>query len=751
MTYHMFLCFFGLFYRVSTSAWPSRLSTPSVPCLPLQTVVPLKCTLLEAIEVVEAVVAVIRQSRYGEGPSVIKTISGLGDFCVYYMAMRNPQAVSIVGTSSWTGSLGVATFLRRLHTALTRDPGDMGFWTLRAMMLQAITVEGFVDSTILENPLPARFLEEPKWDKRAVDNWMKNEGEMALIGGSGQVDSKRGGGYSRGGTPETNSTKPSSVGLDVTTGIKRDVLSKLELDYWDYGEPDPTQGVHNMAMTNTHVGLKTDSGPKGGDDSPPHAHDSSTTSDPYKNVGAGHGVTPEGANDLTIANQAGAWDASFFKTSFNSRSGDTSNPQQGQSLLSSRSPRGESSAFRPKIGTGGSTEHFITELPSTGSTRGRSMQPLSPLREDDMATGIKALVDAKERQEDAKITQTSLPMSKESVQTQQSSPVLQGMTPSGSEVGSPHTQGGADVADNSVLAGMGTTGLMGFQKPAFLATSPDLSKAIAPGPIPVVRKVGVSVAVSEDLVCAYRGAALQSYVVTGQVLVSACEVSFHLCVRDEAGLISKVKVNPAFAKELTGPTTPKSRLYQCRAVAETMSPSQQRADSTQHSEDGRARPKFLPTLMYQCAPLAKQVPVRIQCRLSAAGNTVNLSAQAVANPKLSHPLSSVVVLVSVPVFSSSEKGAMKSKPPAEWRADRRVLEWRVPNSILPGGKQLLQAQFTLEKEASTTTVPALPTSAPIILKCLCAGSMFSSVEFSVDEATSQQEAGGGGAVHSGLK
>ncbi|CAM9585212.1 unnamed protein product [Discosporangium mesarthrocarpum] len=278
---------------------------------------------------------------------------------------------------------------------------------------------------------------------------------------------------------------------------------------------------------------------------------------------------------------------------------------------------------------------------------------------------------------------------------------------------------------------------------------------------PPSRRVSVSVAVSEDLVCIYRGAALQSYAVTGLVLVSACEVPFRLHVLDNKGFIAKVKVNQAFAKELGGVSggegtsnssgTPKVHLYLCHAMEDLGASRTQSSlkalsegqDMVAASGEGRAKPKFLPALMYRCSSLVRQVPVRIQCRFRVAGCTVHLSAQAIANPQLKQPLSSVVVMVNVPVFVSPQKGDVKSKPPAEWCKEERVLKWSLPEPLKPGGKQLLQAQFLLEREEPASATA--PIAAPAVLECLCTGGMFSEVEFGVEEEP-QQEAGSSGVV-----
>lgn len=76
---------------------------------------------------------------------------------------------------------------------------------------------------------------------------------------------------------------------------------------------------------------------------------------------------------------------------------------------------------------------------------------------------------------------------------------------------------------------------------------------------------------------------------------------------------------------------------------------------------------------------------------------------------------------------------MKSEPPASWKADRRVLEWNLTTGMKPGGKQVLQARFTLEDGG--VRAGAVPPTAPAMVRCIILDSSFSSVGLEVSSST----------------
>lgn len=151
----------------------------------------------------------------------------------------------------------------------------------------------------------------------------------------------------------------------------------------------------------------------------------------------------------------------------------------------------------------------------------------------------------------------------------------------------------------------------------------------------------VSAAVSEDLAYVHRGSVLQSYAITGSVLVAASHgARARLRVIDRQGHIANSTANAAVAAENTASSIPPTREYMCKAGA---------------VEPAGEPPKFLPALMYRCSPAVKVLPVRVTCRLRSVGNSVLVSAQVIANPQLSQPLSGVSVLVNLPFSPRNEE------------------------------------------------------------------------------------------------
>ena len=152
----------------------------------------------------------------------------------------------------------------------------------------------------------------------------------------------------------------------------------------------------------------------------------------------------------------------------------------------------------------------------------------------------------------------------------------------------------------------------------------------------------VSAAVSEDLAYVHRGSVLQSYAITGSVLVAASPgARARLRVTDRDGHIASATSNAAVATENAASSIPPTREYWCKAAGAAAQPA-------------GAPPKFLPTLMYRCSPAVKILPVRVVCRLRSAGNSVLVWAQLIANPQLSQSLSGVSVAVNLPFSPRSD-------------------------------------------------------------------------------------------------
>lgn len=152
--------------------------------------------------------------------------------------------------------------------------------------------------------------------------------------------------------------------------------------------------------------------------------------------------------------------------------------------------------------------------------------------------------------------------------------------------------------------------------------------------------ITVSAAMSEDLAYAFRGSTLQSYAITGSVLVAASTGACpRLRVTDEHGHIAKSTVNAVVAEETASTTPTKEYLWK--------NPATQPAGAT--------GVKFIPTLMYRCSPAVKELPVRVVCRLRTSEAALFVWAQIIANPNISRPLSGVSVLVHLPFSPLQEQ------------------------------------------------------------------------------------------------
>ncbi|CAN0102288.1 unnamed protein product [Phaeothamnion confervicola] len=171
-----------------------------------------------------------------------------------------------------------------------------------------------------------------------------------------------------------------------------------------------------------------------------------------------------------------------------------------------------------------------------------------------------------------------------------------------------------------------------------------------------------------------------------------------------------------------------------------------------------ARPKYFPALMYRMASTLQPVPVRLQVALmpappppqspatdaagdagktsvavpaAAAAGAVRLAIRATANPSLHRPLVSVVVVAKAPLFSENaadggEIGPPATRPPALWRAEQRLLEWRLPDGLRPGQKVTFEATFPL---AFAPAQGALPPPPPVQLKASSPDAQLSAVDF----------------------
>ena len=167
---------------------------------------------------------------------------------------------------------------------------------------------------------------------------------------------------------------------------------------------------------------------------------------------------------------------------------------------------------------------------------------------------------------------------------------------------------------------------------------PPGDKSVAPA--------AVSVAVSEDLAYVHRGSVLQSYAVTGSVLVAASPgTRARVRVTDKHGHIGTATANAAVVEEAANNAP--TREYLCKPRVA--------------NAPGVTSPSFLPTVMYRCSPAVKQLPVRVTCRLRMAGSAVLVWVQVIANPQVSQSLSGVSVLVHMPFVPRQEEVRIQPK------------------------------------------------------------------------------------------
>lgn len=149
-------------------------------------------------------------------------------------------------------------------------------------------------------------------------------------------------------------------------------------------------------------------------------------------------------------------------------------------------------------------------------------------------------------------------------------------------------------------------------------------------PVSGVRKL--LAAVREDLAYVHRGSILQTYAITGSVLVPTSENRVTMRVTDRQGHIAKANANPAVATEISSSTLP-TREYSCDTSSQTM---------------GATCPKYLRAVMYRCSPAVRQLPVRVTCLLRTVRGVVLVRAQIIVNPQISAPLEDISALIHLP-------------------------------------------------------------------------------------------------------
>ncbi|CAM9911317.1 unnamed protein product [Ectocarpus sp. 4 AP-2014] len=659
-------------------------------------IVPLQCSLAEASRTVGNLVSLSRKQPPTPGTSEIETLA-LGPFCVFSTSTSTPSALVVVGTKSWGCSPGVFAFLRRVQTDLARDPSDFGFWQLRHL---ASRVEASLPPTgdDASYAMPPRLFEGRNWDDEESESW-----EDEYMWSDETVDND---------------------GLTGVTAVPDDARGMSLVPVF---EPLRSDGV-SMALSPLTVSQPEDANTLTGATRTEHATGHADEGISLNKM-VFDGLPPKAPHRPTKPMMT------------DQRTQQPSGPGFGSPVVDRRpSPVGDCGS--PLLIPPDQAPALATAQPANANVDADKLLPplamgagFSPLRSDgesssatpDEISGLQAVSAV-----DLSALTTSSMEGRFNAAVGDEPSIVVGPTAEVKE-----TVDGAPT----VVPG-GETGMQPAAEPHAIGPQVDsLAAGVTGSKAGLQDRAGdagaetetdnamVSAAVSEDLAYVHRGPALQSYGITGSVLVAAsCGARAQVRVTDKQGHIATATANPKVAEERPAVAVPPAREYLCKPGA------------VQH---GGAPPRFLPALMYRCSPAVKILPVRVTCRLRTAGNRVLVWVQVIANPQLPQPLSGVSVLVNLP-FSPRDEGDVKSEPPATLKMDRKMLEWVLPSGMQRGGKQVLQARLSADE--GQVRVAAIPQTAPAMVKCHLLDSTFSSVELEVAAMAEEGVAPAGGSV-----
>eukprot|EP00903_Cladosiphon_okamuranus_P014075 g13082.t1 len=619
-------------------------------------VVPFQCSLAEASKAVGSLATERKPNFAPPAVTAIET-SALGSFCVFSTPTSIPSALIVVGTKSWSCAPSVFAFIRRVQADLARDPADFGYWQLRHLALrpEAVTAvtPGVDDGSYA---MPPRLFEERDWGDEESETW---EDDDMWSGTVGADDSAR--------APSAPESPKCAPPADVPELQRSDELLP-GLSLRGDSQADAAPPMENIE--------------------PP---DVSATRCPSHGPGASQvPVTPPDFIDNSLmAQQPQHPPQQSQQPQYPARAGIELSPV----IVDRRTP--------PSAGKGGEGSPLV---PTQADA---SLGPDVLIPAADVQAGSPSLlgVGASAHSADDEASRSQSPAAAYVPMLEKPAGEAQ-LRAAAAAAGA--SGGGASIAviapPSAAPAGTGVA-------VADVTASP-VGEDGASADVAASTAMTVSAAVSEDLAYAHRGSVLQSYAITGSVLVAASPgARARLRVTDRQGHIATSTTNTAVAAENTASSIPPTREYLCKAGAE---------------QPAGEPPKFLPTLMYRCSSAVKVLPVRVTCRLKSAGNSVIVSAQVIVNPQLKQPLSGVSVLVNLPFTPSNEKGDVQSEPPAMLKADRRMLEWVLPSKMKPGGKQVTQARLSVEEGQVRTA--AIPQTAPAMVRCHLEDSMFSAVE-----------------------
>mmetsp|Transcript_25916 Transcript_25916/g.58123 ORF Transcript_25916/g.58123 Transcript_25916/m.58123 type:complete len:446 (-) Transcript_25916:86-1423(-) len=258
-------------------------------------------------------------------------------------------------------------------------------------------------------------------------------------------------------------------------------------------------------------------------------------------------------------------------------------------------------------------------------------------------------------------------------------------------------------------------------------------------PSPPPARIGVSVALNEDLTCEYRGSRLSSLSVEGTVQVRVSGTPspsddgggeeqggdggdgrpgpFGLLFRDPSGHIRALQENKKYVSGSPGGPDVSGRVFA-------------------YSVDVPRGGEYFPVVRYKCSSSLRPVPVRVQSRIRTQGNLVRVALQVSSNPRNPSDLSHLSITMSVP---GGVRGETLQCSPAGgvWDGALRTVHWRV-SGLGPGEKFQLQSVFESDggdgDEGEGAGADAAGLEFPVLARCQCQGAQLSDV--GVDAAPS---------------
>jgi len=236
----------------------------------------------------------------------------------------------------------------------------------------------------------------------------------------------------------------------------------------------------------------------------------------------------------------------------------------------------------------------------------------------------------------------------------------------------------------------------------------------------------VALALNEDLTCEYKKSKLSTLSVEGtlQVRVKITQqgeyspqpqapIPFFLVFQDHFSHIKSLQENKKFVEHLTPEEGVEEREFiYCVSV-----PREE---------------EFYPIVRYKCCSALRPVPIRVQSRVRAQGNSCRVALQISSNPQNPSELAQLTIIMSVPTGILGE--TLRCNPPGGvWNDEKKVVLWCV--SELGGGEKFqLQALFDIDATVlgeEGNLVEKI--EFPVLARCQCSGFQLSAVAFEVTD------------------